>query len=254
MNIDAMNPELRERFYGTEAKPRVVGSSGVVEAGSLDSFDKSEELGKQDFLNLLVTQLRHQDPMQPTANEEFVAQLAQFSALEASQNIDKSMTDLSVTMNDFVASQTQNDQYRTNASATSLLGKDVKVDASVQIFDGKTPMALNVQTDSAAPAYLRVFNSEGKPVAVSTLEKPQGVSEVSVTWDGKGSEGQDLTAGEYYFMVTSSASGTDKSGYVFERGTVQGLRYTEQGVVLTVDGKPQPFSEVKEVETPRVQG
>ncbi len=48
-------------------------------------------LGKMDFLNLLATQLRNQDPMNPTDNTEFVAQLAQFSALEASQNTNESI-------------------------------------------------------------------------------------------------------------------------------------------------------------------
>jgi flagellar basal-body rod modification protein FlgD len=254
MTIDGMHPELRDRFFGAEAKPRVVNSGGIVEEGNLKAFEKKEELGKQDFLNLLVTQLRHQDPMQPTANEEFVAQLAQFSALEASQNIDKSMTDLSTTMNGFVASQTQNDHYRTNAAATSLLGKDVKMDASLQDFDGRNPMTINVQTNSAAPAYLRVFDAEGKQVSMSNIERPAGANEVSLTWDGKNSEGKSLTAGQYYFMVTSTATGTERNGYVFNRGTVQGLRYTEQGVMLTVDGKPQLFGDIKEVETPKVEG
>lgn len=45
------------------------------------------ELGKDEFLRLLVTQLRYQDPLQPTNDREFIAQLAQFSALEQMQNI-----------------------------------------------------------------------------------------------------------------------------------------------------------------------
>ena len=44
--------------------------------------ERKDQLGREAFLNLLVTQLQHQDPMQPQANGEFIAQLAQFSSLE----------------------------------------------------------------------------------------------------------------------------------------------------------------------------
>lgn len=47
------------------------------------------ELGKEDFLMLLVTQMQYQDPLEPTDNTEYVTQLAQFSELEAMQNLNE---------------------------------------------------------------------------------------------------------------------------------------------------------------------
>ena len=60
----------------------------VATAGT--TKDKSS-LGKDDFLQLLITQMRYQDPMKPMEDKEFIAQMAQFSALEQMQNLNASM-------------------------------------------------------------------------------------------------------------------------------------------------------------------
>lgn len=64
------------------------------------SFEKAKErtagdnLGKDDFLQLLTTQLKYQDPLEPMSNENFVAQLAQFSSLEQMQNVSSAQNKL----------------------------------------------------------------------------------------------------------------------------------------------------------------
>ena len=54
----------------------------------------NSELGRSDFLNLLVTQLQNQDPLDPVQNEDFVAQLAQFSTLEGIEKLTARFEDI----------------------------------------------------------------------------------------------------------------------------------------------------------------
>ncbi len=55
---------------------------------------KNDDIGKDAFLQLLVTQLQHQDPLDPQDNSEFLAQLAQFTSLESLQQIKQDMAAL----------------------------------------------------------------------------------------------------------------------------------------------------------------
>ena len=88
--------------------------AGVTDDGQVNISETSQkkeravgsELGKEDFLMLLVTQMKYQDPLEPTSNTEYVAQLAQFSELEYMQNMSN---------------------VTTNTSAFSLVGKTVYV-------------------------------------------------------------------------------------------------------------------------------
>ena len=73
----------------------------------------SHELGKDDFLTLLVTQLQNQDPTEPMENTEFISQMAQFSSLEQMTNMSNSFGKLA--------------SYITSSEATSTLGKKVEL-------------------------------------------------------------------------------------------------------------------------------
>jgi len=66
---------------------------------NVDIVDKAKSLGKDDFLKLLIAQLSHQDPTKPMTDQEFIAQMAQFSALEQMQNIAKSIDTMNQSQN-----------------------------------------------------------------------------------------------------------------------------------------------------------
>ena len=70
------------------------GSSATSSTDTTTKKNGNDALGKDAFLNLLVTQLQHQDPTQPMADGEFLAQLAQFSSLEQLQQMNQSLTQI----------------------------------------------------------------------------------------------------------------------------------------------------------------
>lgn len=81
-----------------------------------------KELGKDDFLLLMLTELSYQDPLNPVDNQDFIAQLAQFSALEQMYNVAKSLDTLAVYQL----------QAGSMAQATALIGREV----TIAQFDG----------------------------------------------------------------------------------------------------------------------
>ena len=76
--------------------PPISGSSANI--GDQSTTNRTSALGREAFLQLLVTQLAHQDPMQPQKDGEFIAQLAQFSSLEQLTHIQSTLTDISTVL------------------------------------------------------------------------------------------------------------------------------------------------------------
>ena len=147
-------------------------------------------LGKDDFLNLLVTQLQHQDPLNPAESTEFTAQLAQFSSLEQLNNI-----------NDNLKNMEQFQMSVTNAQAVSYLGKEITAHGnSLQLKDGQ-PAACHFElATSAALAAITIYDASGGFVR-SFETGPLGSGRQSAVWDGRDNNGNVSTAGLYRFEV-----------------------------------------------------
>lgn len=97
----------------------------VNTVGTVDQLLKQREgvqrdpsaLGKDQFLQLLITQLRHQDPINPVEDKEFIAQLAQFSSLEQMQNLNTNLEDMMMAQQKLTAL----------GQATQMIGKEVEL-------------------------------------------------------------------------------------------------------------------------------
>lgn len=117
-----------------------------------------KELGKDDFLQLFITRLRYQNPLEPVNDEQFIAQMAQFSSLEQMQNMNstlgqllKSQKDGQDTLLQLLLVQGQFNQLSILNQAVSLLGKQVT------IKDGQSSMVGTVE---------KVVSEQGFPCVV----------------------------------------------------------------------------------------
>lgn len=100
--------------------------SGTYDTGTAaKKTGAMQELGKDVFLQLMVTQLKYQDPLNPQDNGAFVAQMAQFTSLEQMQNLNETVTKLL---------EAQNSMY---AGAPALIGRQVEVFGEAGLITGK---------------------------------------------------------------------------------------------------------------------
>ncbi len=84
---------------------------------------KKQELGKDDFMKILITQLSHQDPTKPMEDKEFIAQMAQFSSLEQITNMNQQFTEMAGRLN--------------STRAMAVLGQDVELMVQGQTVQGR---------------------------------------------------------------------------------------------------------------------
>jgi flagellar basal-body rod modification protein FlgD len=162
-------------------------------------------MGQADFLKLLTTQMQNQDPTNPVDNTKMIADMAQFSSLEAMKQL-----------NDTVSSMSQ--MFKTNQAvqASVLVGKDVVVPGStVNLISGTAPVALVNIEESLTDVKAQIRNASGELVREYSWESlPQGQGDLK--WDGKDASGNALPQGSY----TVTAWGTNSEGARAAVGTL----------------------------------
>jgi len=184
-----------------------------------------QTLGQDQFLNLLVAQLKNQNPLDPVDNSQMMAQLAQFSQLEQTKQMATAMTT-------FIKQQGA-------ANATSLvalLGKHVTAQGSGFSLTSGTPSSLSFNLEAKASSVtVQVLNASGLPVRTwKGTDQPAGTQ--STTWDGKDDSGNKLPSGQYTFTMTAKAAdGAAVSATTQMTGVVTSIRYDATWPFLIFD-------------------
>ncbi len=202
-----------------------LAAAGVRSSDTLaPTKERRTVLNQDDFMTLLSTQLKFQDPSKPMEANEMVAQMAQLSMTTGISDLKDQLASLSQSMNSSRASQ-----------AAQLVGREVLLDGEAMQLPLGGPLtgAVNLPAD-AADLKLSIYDTAGRLVRQVTLG-PQPAGIVRFAWDGSLPDGTNAAPGQYRVFADP---GTGESVPTLAAGRVDSvlLGSDGQGVQLVVDG------------------
>jgi flagellar basal-body rod modification protein FlgD len=204
---------------------------------SLYTTTSNSTMGKEDFLQLLITQIQQQDPLDPQDPSEFVSQLTQFSNLEQLMTVNDAIEGLQVLQ-----------ASGNNAQAANLIGKNVMYEGGQVNVTGGAAGSLYMSAATAAQnATITITNSDGdvvRTLKVNGLES--GIQ--SIAWDGLDNSGNAVADGNYTFTV----SATDTSGDAvtvtpLTMGYVSGISFEDGITYLNIGDEKVSLSDIVSV-------
>jgi flagellar basal-body rod modification protein FlgD len=196
------------------------GLASFEERKAAAAAPKSDELGRQEFLKLLTTQLQNQNPLDPMKNEQFVAQLAQFSTLEATLS-------MSGSLDNFVSSRKENDILE----ASNLIGRSVAVANGQGFRQSGADLPGYLSLPSGADAvFVNVVGAAGD--TVRTIEfGQQGPGTFEFAWDGLDNAGREAAPGAYRLEAMVALGGQVSREPVKVFSEVSGIRRDAAGTI-----------------------
>lgn len=201
----------------------VLTKSGVstgTKKTTTEPVDKNA-LGKDAFLKLLVTQMQHQNPLDPQDNGQFIAQLAQFSSLEGIQTLNSSVNAIMSGMGSSQALQ-----------ASSLVGRSVIVQNDKALFDPKE--SLNGQVvvpQNITDGKVTIKDKDGNVVKTIQLgEQKKGTADF--IWDGTNDKGEKVETGTYTFTATTTVDGKSQEMYTMLPAKVTSVSFQNGGEMM----------------------
>jgi flagellar basal-body rod modification protein FlgD len=203
--------------------------------------DPTRTLGKDDFLRLLTVQLQHQDPMSPVQNEDFIAQLAQFSSLEQLENINTRLQD-GIDL-DLILTQVLN-----NTSAAGLIGKTVIAEGGAVHLGESGSSEIHFDLASAADHVVIRITDEAGGVIQTLTEGRLSEGRHQVTWNGEDAQGNRRAEGTYRVEIEAydpEDNRIDVTSLLV--GEITGVRFEDGEARLMVAGLELGIGEILEI-------
>jgi len=197
----------------------------------------NKSLGKNEFLKLLVTQLKNQDPMNPANAEDFAAQLAQFSGLEQLLEINTGLAQLS-------SASAQNLLSQQTALATGLIGRTATTAGNSMSVDATGAAQVAVELPAQAERVtVRLLDSNGHVLETREFQGV-GKGKQTLSWQ----PAAQLAPGKYTWTVDAKdANGQAIPARQIMTGTVAGVAFENGQVKLRINGVTVAMDELIEV-------
>ena len=209
-NINLLPSNTQVNKAWTTSVPTGITTTAAAAEAAMTA--KSSTMGQTDFLTLFTTQLKNQDPLDPVKNEAFVAQLAQFSQLEATTN-------MSATLKNFVDSQ----EGQNIVTGASLIGKTMSVPDAPAVLSGGKPIKGTISLPNGADGVkIQVLNDKGVLVATNILGS-QRIGDMSFYWNGADDQGAPLPDGTYRFVASAVSQGLTSQRPVSTAAMITGV-------------------------------
>lgn len=203
------------------------------------------DMGSDDFLTLMIAQMKNQDPTKPMDQMAFMSQLAQFGTLSGVQELNGSFGDLSTSLTGAQAVQ-----------ASSLVGRSVAMDTQSASLTpvgrneaGDTVHMLSATVDMGRQSEGGVFEvRDGSGRLVFSGQLPAGSGNVPVVWDGAAADGSQLPPGEYSISAQVERGGDLRPARVYGHDTVISVAIGSgnQVTLNLASGRAVDVSDVKE--------
>ena len=178
---------------------------------------------KDDFLKLLVTQMKYQDPMNPMDSAQMTSQIAQLNTVEGINQLNATVTSLQASL---MASQSM--------QSASLIGKTILADGnSISLLNGSANLSIRLE-GAAESVVVDVMNASGRIIKSTDL----GASAAGIknfTWNGSTNEGSTAPNGQYTFQVNAKKLNQAVAVTPLIQATVSGVELTSTGPQLSLN-------------------
>ena len=202
---------------------------------------QDEQLDRDAFLKLFTTQLKNQNPLDPMENEAFVAQLAQFSSLEAMTGVRTSM--------DSMAADSKSSRF---LLGSSLIGKKIeRLSDLVTVSAGEKVTSKANLPESADSGVFSIYDAVTNELVYKKDFNRMPAGSVDLTWNGQNQDGEEMPAGQYRIEFIANRGGNLTTVPLLNKQTIAAVSWDREVEELEIemeDGSKLNIAEVGRIE------